>query len=148
MEPLEITAALCWKFEGYYAKPYQCPAGVWTYGVGATRDVNGMPVTPSTPPISKEVAHDLLMRQLVGYQNGTLGACPILAAYPLKLAAITDFAYNLGLGRLKASTLRRRINEGNWAEAAIELMRWTRGGGRELPGLVRRRAAERELLLT
>lgn len=148
MEPLEATAALCWKFEGFSAKPYLCPAGVWTYGVGATIDVNGHPVTASTPPISRDDAHRLLMRQLVGYQNGTLAACPILAAYPLKLAAITDFAYNLGLGRLKASTLRRRINEGNWAEAADELMRWTRGGGRVLPGLVRRRAAERELLLT
>lgn len=65
-----------------------------------------------------------------------------------RLAAITDFTFNLGAGRLQTSTLRRRINERNWEEAGDELLRWTRGGGRVLPGLVRRREAERALLLT
>lgn len=62
------------------------------------------------------------------------------------LNAIVDFAYNLGVGRLQTSTLRRKINAQDWAGAKAELMRWTRGGGRVLPGLVRRREAEIALL--
>jgi lysozyme len=67
-------------------------------------------------------------------------------AHPAALNAIVDFTYNLGAGRLQTSTLRRRINQGDWDGAREQLMRWTRGGGRELPGLVRRRQAEATLL--
>jgi lysozyme len=63
-----------------------------------------------------------------------------------RLAAIADFAYNLGLGRLKASTLRRRLNAGDYAGARQELRKWVRGGGRVLPGLVLRREAEAALV--
>jgi lysozyme len=62
------------------------------------------------------------------------------------LAAVTDFAFNLGLARLKGSTLRRRLVAGDMAGAANELRKWTRGGGRVLPGLVLRREAEVALL--
>jgi lysozyme len=55
---------------------------------------------------------------------------------------LVDFCYNLGVGRLQTSTLRRVVNAGDWQGAKEQLMRWTRGGGRVLPGLVRRRAAE------
>lgn len=62
------------------------------------------------------------------------------------LNAIVDFAYNLGVGRLQTSTLRKRINAGDWEGAKAQLMLWVRGGGRVLPGLVARRKAEAELL--
>jgi lysozyme len=62
------------------------------------------------------------------------------------MAAITDFAFNLGLTRLKASTLRRRLRAGDLAGAAAELRKWVRGGGRVLAGLVLRREAEAALL--
>ena len=61
-----------------------------------------------------------------------------------RLAAIVDFTFNLGAGRLQASTLRRRVNQRDWVE---ELRRWVYGGGRVLPGLVIRRAAEISMLL-
>ena len=61
-------------------------------------------------------------------------------------AALADFAYNLGLTRLKSSTLRKRALAGDWPGVAIELQKWTRGGGRVLPGLVARRKAEAALL--
>jgi lysozyme len=60
--------------------------------------------------------------------------------------ALVDFTYNLGVGRLQTSTLRRVVNAGDWQGAKEQLMRWTRGGGRVLPGLVKRRAAEAALL--
>jgi lysozyme len=75
-----------------------------------------------------------------------LKASPVLATYPNRLAAINSFVYNCGGPRYRASTLRKRINEENWEAAKSELMKWTRGGGRVLPGLVKRRAAEAALL--
>jgi lysozyme len=59
-----------------------------------------------------------------------------------KLNAIVDFAYNLGVGRLQTSTLKRKINAQDWQGAKEQLMLWVRGGGRVLPGLVSRRKAE------
>jgi lysozyme len=70
-----------------------------------------------------------------------------LAAEPEgRLAAIVDFTFNLGAGRLQTSTLRRRINQRDWAAAANELGRWVYGGGKVLPGLVARRRAALALL--
>lgn len=76
---------------------------------------------------------------------GTLRLCPSLTG--ASLCALADFAYNLGLGNLKASTLRRKINAGDFEAARIELSKWVRGGGRVLPGLVLRRAEEAALLV-
>lgn len=83
------------------------------------------------------------MRELErNYMAGTLKASPHLIAFPRILGALTDFSYNLGVPRYRASTLRKRIEEQDWDGAVIELNRWTRGGGRILQGLVRRRKAE------
>jgi lysozyme len=72
----------------------------------------------------------------------------VLATEPeQRLAAIVDFTFNLGAGRLQTSTLRRRINQGDWTSAAQELRRWIYGGGRVLPGLVERRKVEGLMLL-
>ena len=78
----------------------------------------------------------------------TLRYCPVLATEPEgRLAAIVDFTFNLGAGRLQTSTLRRRINQRDWFAAGQELRRWVYGGGRVLPGLVTRRDAEITLFL-
>lgn len=100
------------------------------------------------PPISEEDARVLLNHELLNtYAPGVYRCCPGLAfADPAKLAAIVDFAYNLGVGRLQASTLRRRINTQNWSEVVYELRKWVFGGGKKLPGLVIRREAEVELI--
>lgn len=78
------------------------------------------------------------------FAKATLLLCPTLDGDGL--AAIADFSYNLGVGRLKASTLRRKLNGGDYDGARRELMKWVRGGGRVLPGLVTRRAVEAALL--
>ena len=62
-------------------------------------------------------------------------------------AVLTDFAYNLGVPRYRASTLRKRIDIEDWERAATEIRRWNRGGGRILKGLVLRREAEAQLIL-
>lgn len=145
MTAADIVAALCRRFEGWRARPYVCPAGVPTIGYGATHYLDGRMVTMADPPISRETGERLLMRQITGtYLPGALALCPTADTDGRK-AAMADFAFNLGLTRLKGSTLRRRVLAGDWDGARAELMRWTRGGGRVLPGLVARRRAEVDL---
>ena len=80
--------------------------------------------------------------------RATLRYCQVLATEPEgRLAAIVDFTFNLGAGRLQASTLRRRVNQRDWISAAQELCLWVYGGGRVLPGLIMRRNAETALLI-
>ena len=144
---IEIAAALCRKFEGFSAKPYLCPAGYWTIGFGTVFKPDGTQVTKDDPPITKELAEEWLQHELRhNYLAGVLHASPNLARHPEVLGAITDFAYNLGVARYRASTLKRRINEEDWDGAKIELGKWVRGGGRVLRGLVKRRQAEAEYL--
>ena len=107
---------------------------------------NGKKVTLQDPPITLQEAESLLLWELKQSQTATLRYCPVLCDDPPRQAAIIDFTYNLGPGRLQASTLRRRINQQDWLEAKRELMKWVRAGGRVLPGLVKRRAIEASLL--
>lgn len=123
------------------AHPYVCPAGYWTIGYGHLCD-------PKHPPITEGEAEAYLTQNLKVALAATLRYCPVLATEPEnRLAAIVDFTFNLGAGRLQTSTLRRRVNQRDWAGAATELRRWVYGGGRVLPGLVARRSTESALLL-
>jgi lysozyme len=142
-----VAAALCRPFEGLRLQPYICPAGYPTIGYGTVWKPDGSKVTMEHPPISKETAEAWLVHELRhNYLAGVLKASPGLLARPRALGAMTDFAYNLGVARYRASTLRKRVDDGDWEDAKAQLMLWTRGGGRVLPGLVRRRAAEAALL--
>lgn len=146
-EALEVAADLCRRFEGLHLKPYICPAGVPTIGWGTTRYPNGRPVSLSDPPITKERADELLYADLARFHSDVVALCPGLAGSPPpRVGAIVDFTYNLGVGRLKASTLRRRINEKDWGSVKKELMKWINAGGRPLRGLVLRRQAEANLI--
>lgn len=147
-EAVQIAADLCKVFEGFRAKPYLCPAGVPTIGYGSTYYQNGNKVELSHPPMSKEQAEQLLLFELNHtYLPGVLRQCPnLLYEKPGRLAAIVDFAYNLGVGRLQTSTLKRKIIAKDWEAAKEQLMLWTRGGGKVLPGLVKRRSAEVQLM--
>lgn len=146
---LELAAALCRQFEGFRSKPYLCPAGVPTIGYGSTYYADGRKVTLQDAPMSEPDARALLMYELQHtYLPGTLRQCPSLIADERKCNAIVDFCYNLGIGRLQTSTLKRKINAGDWEGAREQLMLWTKGGGKVLPGLVRRREAEKALLLS
>lgn len=146
----KTAIALAKQFEGFErqvkrgtqiaAIPYICPAGFWTIGYGHLCD-------SKHPPITEADAEVYLARDLITALNATLRYCPVLATESDdRLAAIVDFTFNLGAGRLQTSTLRRRINQRDWPSAARELCRWVYGGGKVLPGLVTRRAREAELL--
>jgi lysozyme len=145
----QVAIDLAKRFEGFHrvprydpgrAHPYICPAGFWTIGYGHLCD-------PEHPPITEAEAEVYLAQDMQAALNVTLRFCPVLAAEPEgRLAAIVDFTFNLGAGRLQTSTLRRRINQRDWAAAAHELGRWIYGGGKVLPGLVKRRETEYQLL--
>ena len=144
---IHIARDLCLVFEGLYLKPYLCPANVPTIGVGSTFYENGVRVTLADPPIIKERAMELLVHELSACLPKVERLCPGLKDWGTKsTAAILDFAFNCGTGNLQASTLRKRINADDVEGARAELMKWVRGGGKVLPGLVKRRAAEAALL--
>ena len=138
------------RFEGFERKvkrgteitaiPYVCPAGFWTIGYGHLCDA-------THPPITEGEAEIYLALDLQTALVATLRCCPVLATEPDgRLAAIVDFTFNLGAGRLQTSTLRRRVNQRDWPAAETELRRWVYGGGKVLPGLVARRSAEAALI--
>ncbi len=147
----QAAVELAKRFEGFHrvpkndplrrAHPYICPAGYWTIGYGHLCD-------PKHPPIMEEEADAYLTLDLQTALVATLRYCPVLATETEgRLVAIVDFTFNLGAGRLQTSTLRRRINQRDWAASATELKRWVYGGGKVLPGLVARRSAEAAWLL-
>jgi len=144
---LEIAENLCRRFEGLRLSPYTCPAGIPTIGYGSTRYEDGRLVALSDPPITKERAEYLLFTTLRrDYLPGVVKASPGLLTNPNVLGAMIDFAYNLGVPRYRASTLRKCVDAEDWAGAKRELVKWVRGGGKILPGLVARRKAEAALL--
>lgn len=145
-QALGIAASLCRRFEGCRLRPYLCPAGVPTIGYGSTRYLDGRAVLLTDSPISREGADRLLAVTLRRtYLPAVAALCPGVTDAN-RLAALIDFAYNLGAGNLRASTLRRRVNAGEWGAVPSELRKWVRGGGRVLPGLVARREAEAALI--
>jgi lysozyme len=147
----QAAVDLAKQFEGFHrvpkfdperrAHPYICPAGYWTIGFGHL-------CKPDHPPITQAEAEIYLAADLQTALRATLRYCPILATEPEnRLAAIVDFTFNLGAGRLQASMLRRRINQRDWIATGQELSRWVYGGSKVLPGLVTRREAEATWLL-
>ena len=144
---LELAAELCRKYEGYRSKPYLCPANVATIGYGSTYYADGKKVTLQDSPMDEPTARALLLVELEHtYLPGVLRNCPILATDVRKCNSIVDFAYNCGVGRLQTSTLKRKINASDWNGAKEQLMLWTKGGGKVLPGLLKRRISECALL--
>jgi lysozyme len=146
---LSIAEALCIRFEGFRSKPYLCPADRPTIGYGSTYYADGRAVKMTDAPITEVEARLLLVHELAStYAPGVVRLCPGLLPLAIlnnnwgTFCAIVDFCYNLGVGRLQTSTLRKRINNCDWEGAKVELAKWTRGGGRVLPGLVARRSAE------
>lgn len=143
---VEVASALARRFEGFASLPYLCPAGIPSIGFGATYYADGRRVRLTDPAITREQAEALLLYMVRRvYLPAVLKLCPHVDT-PERLAALIDFTLNLGAGNLSASTLRRRVNAGNWAGAKVQIMRWVIGGGRTLKGLQRRREADRALM--
>lgn len=138
--------ALIRRWEGLRLWPYLCAAGRPTIGYGTTRYPDGRAVTLRDAPITPIYAAYLLERDVATvYAPAVARLCPGADTDNLR-AALISFAYNLGVNALAGSTLRRKVNAQDWGGAKRELMRWVKAGGRNLPGLVARRAEEAALL--
>jgi lysozyme len=154
-------------FEGYRNKPYRCSAAIWTVGWGhamyadqlALPNVrkegytgmirNDYPLKPEDNRVwSKEELVAIFKNDLGTFERGVLRLVPGVSGRQGAFDALVSFAFNAGLGNLQRSQIRMRANRGDWEGAAEALMDWVKGGGRVLPGLVKRREAERALMLS
>lgn len=127
------------QFEGCRLEAYKCPAGVWTVGYGHTVDVK-----PGTV-LTKHQAETVLEYDLQHFEDAVSRLAP--KANGPQHSALVSFAFNCGVKALEGSTLLRCFKQGAILAAANEFLKWTHAGGKELPGLVKRRAAERALFL-
>ncbi len=135
------------KSEGFSSKPYRDSVGVWTIAFGFTHLPSGEPVTEHTPEMGEAYAAGLLQQLLQQFINGVNAMCP--QCNQNQKDALTDFAYNLGLGSLQSSTLLKLV-KANPDDPAIagEFRRWIHAGGDILQGLVTRRENEISLYFT
>lgn len=133
------------EFEGFRSKPYLCSANVPTIGYGATYYPGGKKVTLNDQPITEEYAVQLLSVMLDTFEKAVDSFCRDDINQD-QFDALVSFAYNLGTGNLKSSTLLKKVNANpNDPTIRDEFMKWVNAGGKKLPGLVRRRQAEADL---
>ena len=128
-------------FEGCELEAYKCPAGVWTIGYGHIKGVSeGMTIT-------QEEAEQMLKDEMAEYE-GYVNKLVTVELNQNQFDAMVSWVYNLGGGNLKASTLLKVLNEGDYAGVPAQMMRWNKAGGKVLEGLTRRRQAEADLFAT
>ncbi len=108
--------------------------------------MDGKPIRPGMT-IKEETAERLLHTGLVGYESDVSKLVKVKLTQG-QFDALVSFAYNLGARALSTSTLLQKLNSGDYAGAADEYTRWNKAGGKVLPGLTRRREAERALFLS
>lgn len=133
------------KFEGLYLRPYLDAVKRPTIGYGSTYYQDGTPVTMNDPYITEDQATDLLKYKLNNEFVPGVNNLVIVQLTQGQFDALVDFSYNCGLGNLKNSTLLKLVNQGNFTGASAQFNHWIYAGGKELPGLVRRRQAETDL---
>jgi lysozyme len=160
-------AELMHRYEGCRNKPYLCPAHIWTIGYGHVlyQEQIRLPMVKKEGysgqirkefPLAegdnrawtKDEINQLFATDVASFERGVLRLVPGIAGRQGSFDALVSFAFNAGLGNLQRSQIRMRANRGDWQGAGEALMDWTKGGGRVLPGLVKRREAERALLLS
>jgi lysozyme len=156
------------KYEGFRSRPYLCPAHIWTIGYGHVlyQEQIRLPVVrvegKETPMIRKEMPlkpednrvwtkeeiNELFRTDVGTFERGVLRLVPGVVGRQGSFDALVSISFNFGLGNLQRSTIRMRANRGDWDGAAEAFRVWTKGGGKVLPGLVKRREAEIALFLS
>ena len=167
MKLSKAGAKLMHQYEGYRTKPYLCPAQIWTIGYGHVlyqdqirlpvvrkEGYTGMirseyPLRPEDNRVwSKEEIYKLFDDDIASFERGVLRLAPPVSGRQGAFDACVSFSFNAGLGGFQRSSIRMKANRGEWEAAAEAFMQWTKGGGKELPGLVKRRKAEKALFLS
>ncbi len=167
MKLSKAGADLMHKYEGYRNKPYLCPAVIWTIGYGHVlyQEQIKLPVVrkegytglirkeyilkPEDNRVwSKEEIEKLFAEDVCIFERGVLRLVPNSAGSQGRFDALVSFAFNAGLGNLQRSSIRMKANRGDHEGAAEAFMAWVKGGGKVLPGLVKRRTDEKLLYLS
>jgi len=130
------------RFEGFKSSPYICAGGKITIGIGSTYYADGKPVAMTDKPITLEQAETILVANLNTYEE----CVNFLVKTPLtqnQYDALISFAYNLGCGNFKTSTLLKLINlNPNHPMIQANFLKWCKAGGKTLKGLLIRRQVE------
>ena len=168
MKLSKAGADLMHRFEGCRNKPYLCPAHIWTIGYGHVLyqeqirlpmvrvDGKDIPMIRKEMPLrtedsrvwTKEEIEELFAADVATFERGVLRLVPGVVGRQGAFDALVSISFNFGLGNLQRSTIRTKANRGDWEGAAEAFMAWTKGGGKVLPGLVKRRVAEKALFLS
>ena len=155
------------KYEGFRSRPYLCPAHIWTIGYGHVlyQEQIRLPVVRTDKPVpmirkemplkpednrvwTKTEIDELFRADVASFERGVLRLVPGVSGRQGSFDALVSISFNFGLGNLQRSTIRMRANRGDWEGAADAFRVWTKGGGKVLPGLVKRREAEIALFLS
>lgn len=149
---VDLAVALIKPFEGLHkvkpdglVYPYLdtlAKPAVWTRAYGRTYGI-----TEDSPPITKQEALEELKEGVYNYGMKCVAYSPVLLKHPTKLAAITSWAWNCGVGAYKVSRLRKAINQEDWNTAVVLLGKPNTAGGVVYRGLTRRREAEQKLFI-
>jgi lysozyme len=138
--------ALIKAFEGFRGKAYRCPAGVWTVGYGHTSMAGPPDVRPGLR-MSKGEAAAVLAKDVDAFARD-IGALIRVQLNDNQFGALVSFAYNVGVGAFRKSSVLSAVNAGEMDKVPRRLNLWVKAGGRTLPGLMKRRAAEGALFAT
>ena len=147
MKTSEIGLNLIKHYEGFYSKPYRCPAGLWTIGYGhVINDGRVLPADCNRVFLKSEI-DALLTADLKRFERGVTLYCPVQLTQN-QFDALVSFSFNHGLGTLQRSTVRQKINRGDIAGAGEVLLKYNKAGGKVLRGLDLRRKDEYALLMS
>lgn len=145
MTPSERCYDLIKEFEGCRLTAYPDPAtggDPWTIGVGHTG-----PEVKSGMTISQSIADAYLVKD-AEHAADTIKRAVTVPLKQQQFDALVSFVFNVGSGNFLKSTLLRKLNAGDYLGASLQLLKWSKAAGKEMPGLVRRRAAEQSLFLS
>jgi lysozyme len=143
------------KDEGVRNRPYQCPALLWTVGVGHVIDPSHakvkladrkqLPIPDGWDRVlSATEIDEILRKDLNRFEAGVLRLIKVKLTQG-QFDGLVSFSFNVGLGNLQNSTLRMKLNRGDYEGAAEQFLVWTKAGGKVLKGLVIRRTHEKEM---
>ena len=133
--------------EGVRAKPYKCPAGLWTVGVGhLIGDGKTLP-KEWNKTFTQEEIDAILKRDLNRFELGVHKMLPNVPLRQHEFDALVSFCFNLGLGCFQRSTIRQALLRGDKEAAMESLVKYCKAGGKILKGLQNRRLDERKLFL-
>lgn len=133
------------EFESFKSKPYLCPSQKATIGFGSTYYPDGKKVTLQDKEITEEKAFEILEYIANKDFGSNINKVVKVPLNQNQFDALVSFAYNIGNGNFNSSTLLRWLNQGNYKEASIQLLRWDKSKGIVLNGLTKRRKAEKTL---